>query len=91
MIQWHTQAGSITTNLNVKVDFTLPEISAKKIVVSDWHVDNSAKDRHDRILGRYILKALVLNLKLSDHVIELDYEPFKGFMVPMVDLGTYEF
>ena len=32
MMQWHTQAGKITTNLKVKIDFTLPEISATKIV-----------------------------------------------------------
>ena len=32
VMQWHTQAGSITTNLKVKIDFTLPGLSAEKIV-----------------------------------------------------------
>ena len=43
------------------------------------------------ILGRYILKALLLNLKFSDHVIEADYGTFKGSMAPMVDLDMYDF
>ena len=32
VIQWHAQAGSITTNLKLEVDFILPEISVTKIV-----------------------------------------------------------
>ena len=28
VIQWHTQAGNITTNLKVEVYFTLPSLSA---------------------------------------------------------------
>ena len=43
------------------------------------------------ILGRDPLKALVLNLELSDNVIEVDYRPFKGSTEPMVDLGKCEF
>ena len=43
------------------------------------------------ILGRYILKALGWNLKLSDDSIEENDEPFKGPTEPMVDLGTYKF
>ena len=30
--QWNTQTGILTTNLKVKMDFTLPEFSATKIV-----------------------------------------------------------
>ena len=30
--QWNTQTGILTTNLKVKMDFTLPEYSATKIV-----------------------------------------------------------
>ena len=30
MIQCHTQAGNITNNLKFKIDFILPELSAKK-------------------------------------------------------------
>ena len=31
-MQWHTQAGNITTNIKVKVDFTLTKLSAINIV-----------------------------------------------------------
>ena len=27
-MQWHTQAGNITTNIKVEIDFTLTELSA---------------------------------------------------------------
>ena len=43
------------------------------------------------ILGRDTLKALVLNIKLSYHVIKGDDGPFKSYTEPMVDLVTYEF
>ena len=42
------------------------------------------------ILGRDILTALRLNIKLSEHVIEADYAPLNRSTVPMVDLGMYE-
>ena len=29
MMQWHTQAGNITTNLNFEVEFNLPALRAK--------------------------------------------------------------
>ena len=91
VIQWHTQAGSITNNLKVNIDFTLPELSATEIVTWNCHVDDLAKGRYDIILGRDILTTLGLNLKLLDHVIEADSGTFKGSTSPMVDMGTYEF
>ena len=39
------------------------------------------------ILGRYLLKELGLNLKLSDNVIEADNGLLKVLTAPMVDLG----
>ena len=54
MMQWHTQAGNITTNLRVKVDFTLTVLSAMNIVTCKCHVDNSAKGRYNMILGQNI-------------------------------------
>ena len=54
-MQWHTQSGNVTTYLKVKVDFTLPELSATNEVTCKWHLDYSAKGRYDIILGRYIL------------------------------------
>ena len=55
MMQWHTQAGDITTTIKVKLDFTLPAPSAKHVVTWKWHVDDSDKGRYDMILGKYIL------------------------------------
>ena len=84
--QHHTQLGNINTNLKVKIDFILYEISAAKIVTWDFHVDKSSKGRYDMILGRYILTALRLNFKISDHVIEENDVTFKGLIAPMADL-----
>ena len=55
------------------------------------HVDNSAKGIYDLILGIDLIIPLVLNLKLSDHVIDADDGPLKGYTAPMVDVGTYEY
>ena len=55
MMQWNTQAGNITTNLKVGVDFTLPEISANNAVTWKCCVDDFAKGRCNMILGRDIL------------------------------------
>ena len=88
-MQWPTQAKNITTNLKVKVYFTLPELSAKNVMTWICHVDDSAKGRHYMILGRDLLIELGLYLKFSKHVIESDDGPFKGSTTPMVDLGTY--
>ena len=51
MIQCNTQVGSITTNLKVKIDFTLPDISATKIATCDFHVEDSSEGRYEIILG----------------------------------------
>ena len=90
VIQWHNQAGSITTNLKVNMDFTLPGHSATKTVIWNFHVDNLDKGRYDIILGRDILIYLGLNFKLSDHIIEAYYGTLKGYTTPMVDMGAYE-
>ena len=45
VIQWHTQVGNITTDLKVKVDFTLPALSAKNEMTWKCHVGNSGKFR----------------------------------------------
>ena len=49
------QAGNINTNLKVNIYFTLPDLSAMKIVTWNVHVDYSAKGRCDIILGGYLL------------------------------------
>ena len=89
MIQWHTQAGNINTNIKVKIDITLPEISTTKIVTWNCYVDDYSKVRYDIIFTINILIVLGLNPIFSKHVIKAYYVPFKGSMSPMVDLGTY--
>ena len=45
VMQWHTQAVNITTNLKVEVDFTLPSLNANNAVAWKCHVDESNKGR----------------------------------------------
>ena len=91
VMQWHTQAFNIATNMRVKIYFSLPKVSRTKTMTWNYHVNESAKIRYYTILGRYLLKELVLNLKLSEHIIKADDGPLKGSSAPMVDLITYEF
>ena len=55
VMQYHTQAGNITTDLEVKVDFTLLPNSATDVMTWKCHVDESAKGKYDMILGQYLL------------------------------------
>ena len=89
-MKWHTQAGKVATNSKVKIYFTLPELSAKKIVMWNCHADDSDKKTFYMISGRYILTDLVLNIKFYDPIIEADDRTFKVSTAPMVD-RTYEF
>ena len=89
MAQWQTKACIITTNLNVKINFTLPELRATKTMMWNFHVDDSAKGIYNMILCRDLLTSLGLNLKLSDHFIEADNETLKGSTAPIVDMVTY--
>ena len=50
-MQWNTQARNITTNIMVKIDFTLPTLSATNVRMWNCHVDESSKVRYDIILG----------------------------------------
>ena len=63
LMQWYTQAGNITTNINVKVYFTLPALSATNIMTWKFPVDDSYKGRYNMILGKNILTEIGLNLK----------------------------
>ena len=88
-MQWKTQAGNIATNFKFEKDFTLPALSAMSVVTWKFHVDDSAKGRHDMILVRDILTEFGLNLKFSEHVIEANDGHLVGSTAPMVDLGAY--
>ena len=52
VMQWHKQAGNITTTIKVKVDFTLPALNAKNVVTWKCHVDESTNGRYNMILGQ---------------------------------------
>ena len=91
MIHWHTQSCGINTNQKGNIDFTLPELSATQILMCNCHVDKSTVGRYDMILGIYLLKSIVLNLKLFEHVIKVDYLFLKGSTEPMVGMGIYGF
>ena len=54
-MQWHTQARHITSNIKVKVDFTLPALRATNVVTWKCHGDKLAKVIYNMILGRYLL------------------------------------
>ena len=55
VMQWSTQYGNITTNIKVKVYFTLPVLSSTNVVTCKWHVDESTKGRYYMTLRRYLL------------------------------------
>ena len=73
---WETQAGKFTTSNKVNVDLCLPEFSATKILSYKFHVDNKINSRYNMILGKYLLTALVMDLKFSRNVIIGDYVPY---------------
>ena len=68
-MQWHMKLCSINTEIRDNIYFTLPELIATKTATWNCHVDDPAKGKYDRILGRDLLIYLRLNLRLSDHVI----------------------
>ena len=70
VIQWHTQAGNINTNLRVRIDFALPEFSAKKIMMWECYMDNSSKGIYGIFLVRDILTVLRLNIGSPKYLIE---------------------
>ena len=90
-MQWNMQSGNINNNPKVKYIFSLFELSATKTVMWNCHLDDSSKGMYEIILGRYILTSSALHLKLSEHVTKADYEPLKGSLASMVDLGTYKY
>ena len=54
-MKWHTQVGNITTNMRVKIDFTLPGFIVTKIVTCYCHVDEFSKGRYNINLGLILI------------------------------------
>ena len=63
IMQQKNQDKCFTEIQKVKVNLCLPEYIAKKIVLWEFHVNNSTEIRYDIISGRYILTVLGFNLK----------------------------
>ena len=58
VMQWTTQAINIATNIKFEVKFTLPELSATKVVAWKFRMDDSAKGRYAITLERDLLTEL---------------------------------
>ena len=77
-MQWNIQAVNITTNLQIKVYFTLPALSASNVVTWNCHMYDSAKSRYQcwscRGFGEAasvsVIKELI-NLRLKCQVLTL--------------------
>ena len=54
-MQWHSQDDNNTTNIIVKVYFTLSALSTTNALIWKSHVHDSLKSRYDMILGRDLL------------------------------------
>ena len=52
VMQWHMQAVNVTTNITVKIDFTLPAISTTNVVTRKCQMGDPPKGRYNMILGR---------------------------------------
>ena len=91
VMQWHMQAQNFTTDIKIKVDITLPALSAMNSVMCKFHMNDSARGRYDMILGQDILTELGLYLIFSEHVIESGDGHSKGYTTPMIYLCTYIF
>ena len=63
-MQWHIQAGNVTTNIKAEVEFDLPAFSATNIVTWKFHVDESTMGRYDIIIGRYFVKRIRIKSKI---------------------------
>ena len=66
---WETQDGNFTTSMKVNIDFLLPELSATKILMWNFHVEKSTHGRYDMIQGRDIITTLGLYLQFSENMI----------------------
>ena len=75
---WETQVTKLTTSKKVNVDFFLPEFSETKIVSWKFHLDNQNNSRYDMILVRYLIHALVLDIKFSENIIFGGDVPYQG-------------
>ena len=81
---WETQSGKFVTSNKVNVDFYLTYSSATKIVSWKCHAGNKTNSRCNMILGRYLLTALGLDLKISAKLITGGEGPYEGCLACLI-------
>jgi hypothetical protein len=60
--KWKTLGGTFTTNYESLLDFKFPEISTKKVVTWQAHVDDRTSSKeaaYDMIMGMYFMTSIV--------------------------------
>ena len=72
-----------------KVDLSLMEFSATKIVTQKFHVDDSTEKRYDTILGTDLLTKLGLGIKISEHIIIVGDGPYGECLVLVLYNATH--
>ena len=87
---WETQSETFTASNKVNINFCLPDFSATNIVTWKFHIDESTNSRYYIILGRYLLTALVLDLKFSGNVIIGREGPYEGWLAHIIDVSKYD-
>ena len=75
----------------VKLDLSLPVLSATKIMTWKYHVDDSTAVRYDMIIGKDILTKLGIYLKCSTNTIEWIKRTYQGCTTPTVNIDDYDF
>ena len=75
---WATPGGSLTTNRQVKCQFTIPELHDDKLIEWNVHVTKDLGS-YDMIIGRDILQFLQIDIRFSSMEVEWDSAtiPFK--------------
>ena len=73
------------------LDLCLPEFSSIQIITHKCHIDECTNVRYNMILGRDLLTAPGLDLKISENIIIEGKVPCEGCSTPMVYLSNYDF
>ena len=70
--QWSMAAGVLTTNTKTATSFSFPELHANKLINQSLHVVDLNIKRYDMIIGRDLIKSLVIDIHGGDMTIHWD-------------------